>query len=64
MELGADDDQLDFPVVYAAARAGIAKMKMADESDNLNPLMDLLVKEIPAPSGDLNGPLQIHGNYA
>lgn len=59
MELGADDDQLDFPVVYAAARAGIAKMKMADESDNLNPLMDLLVKEIPAPSGDLNGPLQI-----
>lgn len=59
MELGADDDQLDFPVVYAAARAGIAKMKMADESDNLNPLMDLLIKEIPAPSGDLNGPLQI-----
>lgn len=59
MELGADDDQLDFPVVYAAARAGIAKMKMEDESDNLNPLMDLLVKEIPAPSGDLNGPLQI-----
>ncbi|MBP2633644.1 MAG: GTP-binding protein TypA, partial [Firmicutes bacterium] len=59
MELGADDDQLDFPVVYAAARAGIAKMKMEDESDNLNPLMDLLVKEIPAPSGDLNGPLQV-----
>lgn len=59
MELGADDDQLDFPVVYAAARAGIAKMKMDDESDNLNPLMDLLLQEIPAPSGDLDGPLQI-----
>lgn len=59
MELGADDDQLDFPVVYAAARAGIAKMDMNDESDNLNPLMDLLLQEIPAPSGDLNGPLQI-----
>lgn len=59
MELGADDDQLDFPVVYAAARAGIAKMKMEDESDNLDPLMDLLLKEIPAPSGELDGPLQI-----
>ena len=59
MELGADDEQLDFPVVYAAARAGIAKMDMADESDNLNPLMDLLIKEIPAPCGDLNGPLQM-----
>lgn len=59
MELGADDDQLDFPVVYAAARAGIAKMEMADESANLNPLMDLLLKEIPAPSGDIDGPLQV-----
>ena len=59
MELGADDDQLDFPVVYAAARAGIAKMNMDDESANLNPLMDLLLKEIPAPSGDIDGPLQI-----
>ena len=59
MELGADDDQLDFPVVYAAARAGIAKMNMEDESDNLEPLFDLLVKEIPAPKGDLNGPLQV-----
>lgn len=59
MELGADDDQLDFPVVYAAARAGIAKLEMEDESSNLNPLMDLLVKEIPAPSGEIEGPLQI-----
>jgi GTP-binding protein len=59
MELGADDDQLDFPVVYAAARDGIAKMSMEDESDNLDPLMDLLIKEIPAPHGDANGPLQI-----
>lgn len=59
MELGADDDQLDFPVVYAAARAGIAKMDMSEESENLNPLMDLLLKEIPAPAGDLEGPLQM-----
>lgn len=59
MELGADDDQLDFPVVYAAARDGIAKLSMDDESDNLQPLMDLLIKEIPAPTGDPDGPLQI-----
>ncbi|TCS81014.1 translational GTPase TypA [Pectinatus cerevisiiphilus] len=59
MELGADDDQLDFPVVYAAARDGIAKLSMDDKSDNLEPLMNLLVKEIPAPKGDADGPLQI-----
>ena len=51
MELDADDDQLDFP--------GIAKYKMEDESDNLEPLMETIVKEIPAPHGDADGPLQM-----
>lgn len=59
MDLGADDDQLDFPLVYTAARAGIAKLHMSDESHSLEPLMDLLVKEIPAPKGDKNGALQL-----
>ncbi|MCE5286688.1 MAG: translational GTPase TypA [Pelosinus sp.] len=59
MELGADDNQLDFPVVYAAARDGIAKLEMEDESDSLEPLFKLLIKEIPAPQGDIEGPLQI-----
>ncbi len=59
MELGADDDQLDFPVVYAIARDGIAKLELDDESNSLEPLMDLLVKEIPAPQGDVDGPLQM-----
>lgn len=59
MELGADDDQLDFPVVYAIARDGIAKLDLDDESDSLEPLMDLLIKEIPAPQGDVEGPLQM-----
>ena len=59
MELGADDDQLDFPVVYAIARDGIAKLELDDESDSLEPLMDLLIKEIPAPQGDVEGPLQM-----
>ncbi len=59
MELGADDDQLDFPVVYAIARDGIAKLDLDDDSTTLEPLMDLLVKEIPAPQGDIEGPLQM-----
>ena len=59
MELGADDDQLDFPVVYAIARDGIAKLDLDDESDSLEPLMDLLIKEIPAPQGDVEGSLQM-----
>ncbi len=59
MDLGADDDQLDFPVVYCAARDGIAKLDMADDSKTLVPLMDTLIREIPAPKGDADGPLQM-----
>ncbi|MBO6178793.1 MAG: translational GTPase TypA [Selenomonadaceae bacterium] len=59
MELDADDDQLDFPVIYATAREGVAKYEMTDESDNLEPLMETIVKEIPAPTGDEDGPLQM-----
>ncbi len=59
IELGATEDQLDFPVVFAAARAGIAKLNMADESDNLQPLFETLIQEIPMPDGEENAPLQI-----
>ena len=59
MELDADDDQLDFPVIYATARDGVAKFKMEDENDNLEPLMQTIVKAIPAPQGDADGPLQM-----
>ena len=59
MELDADDDQLDFPVIYATARDGIAKYQMEDESDSLEPLMETIIKEIPAPHGDAEGPLQM-----
>jgi GTP-binding protein len=58
MELEATDKQLDFPVIYAAAREGIAKTSMSDESKDLKPLFDLLINEIPAPQGDIDGPLQ------
>lgn len=59
IELDANDDQLDFPVIYAAARAGIAKMSMADDNDNLQPLFEVIEKTIPAPKGDADGPLQV-----
>ncbi|NLP40756.1 MAG: translational GTPase TypA [Veillonellaceae bacterium] len=59
IELDANDEQLDFPVVYCAARDGIAKLSMDDENDNLHPLFDLLIKQIPAPHGDIDGPLQM-----
>jgi GTP-binding protein len=59
IELGATEEQLDFPVVYATARAGIAKLNMSDESDSLEPLFATLVQEIPMPEGEENAPLQI-----
>ena len=59
MELDADDDQLDFPVVYASARDGIAKLSMDEDSKDLAPLFKMLIEEIPAPQGDIDGPLQI-----
>ncbi|VBB08731.1 elongation factor g c-terminus [Lucifera butyrica] len=59
IELDANDEQLDFPVVYTAARDGIAKLKMEDENQDLGPLFELLVSNIPAPQGDIDGPLQI-----
>ena len=59
MELDADDEQLDFPVVYTAAKAGIAKKDIHDESRNLIPLMETILKEIPPPEGELDAPLQL-----
>ena len=59
IELGATEEQLDFPVIYTAARAGIAKISMDDESENLQPLFEFLAKEIPMPEGEEHAPLQI-----
>ena len=59
IELGATEEQLDFPVVYTAARTGIAKLRMDDESEDLQPLFEVLTREIPAPEGEENSPLQI-----
>lgn len=58
IELGADDDLLDFPVIYASAKDRIAKYNLDDESDNMNPLFDTIKKYVPAPIGDSEAPLQ------
>ncbi|WP_296826218.1 translational GTPase TypA [uncultured Megasphaera sp.] len=58
MELDANDEQLDFPVVYANGRDGIAKSSMDEDSDNLEPLFNTIIEHCPAPKGDLEGPLQ------
>lgn len=55
LDLGANDEQLDFPVIYANGRDGIAKNKITDESKDLTPLLDLILEKIsPASSADLS----------
>jgi len=51
MELGANDAQLDFTTVYAIGRQGIAKMKLTDESKDLTPLLDTILKLVPSANG-------------
>ncbi len=58
MELEADDQQLDFPAVYAAGREGWALRELGDERQNLDPLLAMLVEHIPAPK-QVEGPLQL-----
>ncbi|MFZ5822872.1 MAG: translational GTPase TypA [Bacillota bacterium] len=58
IELGADDEQIDYPVIYAASRAGVAKYKMEDEAVDLKPILDTIVERIPCPVGDDEAPLQ------
>ena len=59
IELGADDDQIEFPVVFASGRDGYASLSPDQTTENLQPLFDIIVKEIEPPKGDVNGPLQI-----
>ncbi len=59
IELGADDDQLEFPVVYASGRDGYASLDPNEKGTDLRPLLDMIIQEAPAPKNDPNGPLQI-----
>ena len=57
--LGATDEQLDFPVIYASALSGFAVENLEDSSDNMEALLQTIVDKVPAPDVDVNGPLQM-----
>src|SRR5436190_9242427 len=59
MELGADDETLDFPVLYASGRAGTASWSMEQPGTDITPVFEALLKHVPAPHGDKEKSLQI-----
>jgi GTP-binding protein len=59
IDLDATEEQLDFPVLYTNARSGVAHAKPGDDSRDLRPLFDAILRHIPAPAGDPAAPLQI-----
>ena len=58
-DLGATDEQADFPHVYAIGKDGIAKRELGDESNDLTPLFETLIERLPAPEGEADLPLQL-----
>jgi GTP-binding protein len=60
MDLDADSEQIDFPIVYSNAKAGWAAMEQGVEGTDLSPLLDLMQEKIPAPQYDEGTPLQAH----
>ena len=59
MDLNATDEQLDFPVIYASAKNGIAKMNLNDESDNITCIFDTIIDYIKPPKCEIDGPMQL-----
>ena len=59
LELGADEDQIEFPVLYASSRAGFAKYRLNDEEVDLVPLFETILREVPEPTGNPEEPLQM-----
>ena len=58
VELGADDKQLDFPVLYASARDGVAKYELGDKNRGLKPLFETIIRHVREPEGDRVNPFQ------
>lgn len=58
MELGANEEQIDFKTIYAISREGIAKLRLEDESKDLTPLLDLILEEVKEASTDRDGDFQ------
>ena len=59
IELGADDDQCDFPYLFGSGLGGFAKPDMKTESENMRPLFDAILRHVPPPVGDVTKPLQL-----
>ena len=59
LSLGAHDHQLDFPIIYAIAKQGVAKRELEDPSNNLQPLFEAIVQKVPPPPGDIDLPFQM-----
>ena len=59
LDLGADDDQCDFPYLFGSGLGGFAKVEMSDEENNMKPLFDSILRHVPPPIGDSNKPLQL-----
>ncbi len=59
LQLDATEAQLDFPVIYASGRNGVAKTEIDDPSQDMRPLLDAILRVIPPPMADVNGPLQM-----
>ncbi|SMC25802.1 GTP-binding protein [Andreprevotia lacus DSM 23236] len=58
-KLGATDEQLDFPIIYASGLNGFAKLELDETSDNMRPLFETVLKHVPSPPGDADAPLQL-----
>ena len=59
LELGADDEQLDFPIVYASARDGVATLNIDEPKDNMKDLFDTIIEKVEAPKGSIEESLQM-----
>jgi len=59
IELGANDDQIEFPVIFASGRDGYASLDAEVREGDMRPLLDSILENIDAPEGDMNGPLQL-----
>ena len=59
VELGANDEQLDFPIVYASARDGIAKYNVEDDSTTMQPLFETIIEHVHCPEGSVDAPFQM-----
>jgi GTP-binding protein len=58
-ELQANDEQLDFAIAYTSAKLGYAKLELADESDSMEPLFQMIISNVRPPEGDQSAPLQM-----